>query len=770
MQSRILRLPFAVLLAALLLSAQALATWSIVIVNKRTGEVCVASATCLSNFNLRKATPVVIPGVGVAAAQSYLDSIGNRLVIHNQMLQGTSPDDILAILADRDNFLRGRQYGMVDLEGRALTFTGSIAGAWAGGVTGEVGDLVYAIQGNVLTGQPVVDDAEAAILNTPGDLAEKVMAAMEAAHLAGGDGRCSCSQSNPEGCGAPPPNFSHSAYCAYFLVARPGDPKKECDMNLGCGRGAYFLTINIKNLDQNDPEPIGLMRAEYDAWRVSKQGLADSVESLVIAHGRELQAGGSTNTIRYDVELYDLDGVPLTQGGATLTLEHQDGSLGAASIGQVTDHQDGSYTVEVDFDVAAPGVDRFHFRVDDGVNAYRPLLWPAQEVRITPRAIGPIGSVEAPAAGLPQYEIRDAHGWPSGVYSLAAQQAGGPLELLWSERSQGGYLPPQSVDVEGFAAWAMRSIWVSQDGLRMHFSAVDPADGIERIYRSERALTSLPFEEAVACHGLNSDLGESDPWLSSNELEVYFTTKRNGIAEVMRARRRAPDAVWWQAEVVAGLQSPAREPTLMDGDQRLAYQHLPGAATLRVAERQSDDSWLDRGGMPRAFAGLTRLVGVAQDYATANAEPYLLLRPTLAGLGFHQALPGEEQLQAQQDSVSATAGGPLQYRVQGPSTFALAPYELILGGPTYGAVELGLTLPVSALKVTKEVRMLAGSGPFTDLIGQLDASAAADLLIPLPAGFANRPELVGRTLGICVVMQQGNQFAITNPRPLHIEP
>ena len=73
MQSRLLRLPLAVALATLLLCANALATWSIVIVNTRTGEVCVASATCLPNFNLRKATPVVIPGVGVAAAQSYLD-------------------------------------------------------------------------------------------------------------------------------------------------------------------------------------------------------------------------------------------------------------------------------------------------------------------------------------------------------------------------------------------------------------------------------------------------------------------------------------------------------------------------------------------------------------------------------------------------------------------------------------------------------------------------------------------------------------------------
>ena len=70
-------------------------------------------------------------------------------------------------------------------------------------VTGEVGDLSYAIQGNVLVGWLPVLDAETALLNTPGDLATKVMAAMQAARFAGGDGRCSCSNNNPTGCGEP---------------------------------------------------------------------------------------------------------------------------------------------------------------------------------------------------------------------------------------------------------------------------------------------------------------------------------------------------------------------------------------------------------------------------------------------------------------------------------------------------------------------------------------------------------------------------------------
>ena len=84
-------------------------------------------------------------------------------------------------LAMQDPAHQTRQYGIVSLDGAPVTFTGTGAGAGVCGLTGEVGDLVYAIQGNVITGDPVCLDAEAALLQTEGDLTQKIMAAMEAA-------------------------------------------------------------------------------------------------------------------------------------------------------------------------------------------------------------------------------------------------------------------------------------------------------------------------------------------------------------------------------------------------------------------------------------------------------------------------------------------------------------------------------------------------------------------------------------------------------------
>ena len=205
-------------------AGRASATWSIVVVDVRTGEIAVASATCLTGFDLQANTPVLVVGVGGATAQSAVDQFGlNRTYIRDQFYLGTAPDAILTGLAARDTSHQSRQYGMVDALGRPLTFTGANAGAWAGGTTGQTGDLVYAVQGNVLTGQPVVDLAVQAIINTPGDIPAKVMAAMEAARLMGGDGRCSCNASDADGCGSPPPEFEKSAHIAYMIVARPGD-------------------------------------------------------------------------------------------------------------------------------------------------------------------------------------------------------------------------------------------------------------------------------------------------------------------------------------------------------------------------------------------------------------------------------------------------------------------------------------------------------------------------------------------------------------------
>jgi hypothetical protein len=751
----------------LTLCAQALATWSIVIVNTRTGEVCVASATCLSNFNLRKATPVLIPGVGAAAAQSYLDSIGNRLVIHDQMLLGTDPDDILAILDARDSQLRLRQYGMVDLQGRALTFTGTGAGSWAGGVTGQIGDLVYAIQGNVLTGQLVVDDAEAAILNTPGDLAEKVMAAMEAAHLAGGDGRCSCSSSQPDSCGAPPPSFTHSAYCAYFLVARPGDPKKDCDMNLGCGRGAFYMGLNIKNLGPNDPEPIGLLRQEYDAWRIDLQGVADSVHSLVIPQTMRVLPG--TGVVRYDIELYDIDGLGLSIGGSTITLEHQSDSAGLASVQQVIDHQDGSYSVDV-LPGSVPGLDHFAFRIDDGNGAYLPLLWPGQTLlHETPAQAAPLLSAGL-TPGLPQADLQDAFVHRDGqrAWVTATSQATGQMGLQRVERANPGapFANPVDFTIDGTPARSLREFCLSEDELQLFFSAADPSDGILRLYEARRAHTALDFGAPRRLDELNSDTEDRAPWLSANGMELYFVSHRNGYGELMLASRRGPEAQWFAPQAVPNIPQNVYSIAQAEGDLRLIYARSGSNAALASALRDEQRVWTEQGNYPgvdvRVAAHLT---------GASLQEQEIYLRRASNPNGHHYSSPlAVDSLRASLTQISAAAGGTLSYELDAGPDFGNAPYEILVGEAGDTALYKNLGLPFGYARITDRVRSLAGTGKFAAMRGVLDGNGRAQFVFAANPGELDRLGFVNRPLHLCFVSELNGTRMVSNAQPLLILP
>jgi len=121
---------------------------------------------------------------GAVATQSFANtSFGPRGL--EMMAEGLSADETLAklLLDDPDRELR--QVGLVDVHGKAATFTGHGCFPWAGGVTGKG----YAIQGNILAGSKVVPAMEKKFLSTKGDLPTRLYAALLAGDRAGGDKR-----------------------------------------------------------------------------------------------------------------------------------------------------------------------------------------------------------------------------------------------------------------------------------------------------------------------------------------------------------------------------------------------------------------------------------------------------------------------------------------------------------------------------------------------------------------------------------------------------
>ncbi|MBI1379490.1 MAG: DUF1028 domain-containing protein [Planctomycetaceae bacterium] len=355
-------------LAVVGLSAGAMATWSVIAVDLATGEVAIASATCLANFDLQRALPVLVVGKGAAAAQSAVDQGAvNRAKLFAALQNGVAPAAILAQLAQEDPSHQVRQYGIVDLvpQHAPVTFTGNGAGAAKGGVTGQIGTIRYAIQGNILTAPQVLSAARSALIGTQGDLGQRVAAAMEAARALGGDGRCSCSSIAPTSCGAPPPGFQKSAHTAFFLIARAGDVDGVCNAAEGCANGSYYLALNEIG-GPGTTDPVLVLDAEFQLWRAALAGRPDHYLSTVTPSAARLPADGTSSSF-VRVQLVDVNGVPLTAGGATLSVAEL-GATGLVSTSAVLDFQDGSYAFAVDAK-STPGEVQLQVTVDDGQGA-----------------------------------------------------------------------------------------------------------------------------------------------------------------------------------------------------------------------------------------------------------------------------------------------------------------------------------------------------------------------------------------------------------------
>ncbi len=370
----------AVLVVLALLAGQARATWSIVVTDTKTGEVAVASATCVNNLDLEKYLPVIRVGLGAGAAQALIDSgATNRQIIWTELGNGTDPAVILSLIQAVDTQFQQRQIGIVDLQARAASFTGSQTSAWAGGLTGTAGTLTYAIQGNILTGAPVVTAARDALLNTNGDLAEKLMAAMLAAQSMGGDGRCSCSPAAPTSCGSPPPGFTKSAHVGFMIIARMGDSDGTCGSAGGCASGSYYLDLNVAGNQTGKPDPVFQLQGLFAAWRAAWSGRPDHVKSQVTLSSSVLDDSGSA-TADMLIRLIDWQGIPLTQGGATVTVTRASGP-GVVVIGQPVDHGNGTYGVHLQGRTKL-GRDLLRVVVDDGQGPV--TLYPFTSVAVAP--------------------------------------------------------------------------------------------------------------------------------------------------------------------------------------------------------------------------------------------------------------------------------------------------------------------------------------------------------------------------------------------------
>ncbi|MEE9449958.1 MAG: DUF1028 domain-containing protein [Ignavibacteriaceae bacterium] len=312
------------LLVGLAAQLNAQDTFSIVAVDTVTGEIGSAGASCVGPFGGVGAFILsdVIEGIGAIHTQAYYNA-ANQVNAHNKMLEGLSPQEIIDWLVAND--AQGnptiRQYGIVDLtrNGESAAYTGVNCDDYKNHVTGPG----YAIQGNILLGQVIIDTMQYTFLNTSGPLADRLMMTLQAAKIIGADTRCA-----PRGT---------SSQSSFIKVVRIGD-----------GNTPYleeFVPDSPVNVD-----PIDLLQIKFDTWKDSLFTTVDPFLSTALLQPDSIPADSVSESVLTISPKNNSD--TLLASGLTILLTN----TGLGTLGSVTDLGDGTYEATITAP-STPGID-----------------------------------------------------------------------------------------------------------------------------------------------------------------------------------------------------------------------------------------------------------------------------------------------------------------------------------------------------------------------------------------------------------------------------
>lgn len=268
-------------------AAPAFATWSVIALDARTGQVIIASATCVRQAGFPERKPngardlmdvqaVIVPGLGVAACQAGVDNTReDQMLVYNELKKGTPPPQIIELLKQHEaarkpeDQMERRQFGILAMpNGGTITARNNRAGFNGSGNSqsslyfgGQVGEIYYQVQGNTLLGDDVVVKAALAFTRAAGTMADRVMAAMEAADANGGDHRCNC--------GNNPLDFvpcdDKTAHVAYIAIAEKTDAPGVTHND---GKYSVYLSVTDDNTQKGESgNPVKTLRMRYNAWK-----------------------------------------------------------------------------------------------------------------------------------------------------------------------------------------------------------------------------------------------------------------------------------------------------------------------------------------------------------------------------------------------------------------------------------------------------------------------------------------------------------------------
>jgi uncharacterized Ntn-hydrolase superfamily protein len=222
------------------------ATYSIVARDPETGELGVAVQS--HYFAVGASVSWAEAGVGAIATQAFGNPAFGPLGLA-QLRDGAKADDTLRQLLSDDEGRELRQVAIVDYGGSVAVHTGKACVAASGHHTGDG----YAVQGNMLRSDGTWEKMAHAFESAAGELAARMLVALEAAESAGGDvrGRQSAALRVVSGRRSPEP-WNETRFDV--RVDDHADPLSELGRLLDIQRANHLLDTAMEASQQGNPE------------------------------------------------------------------------------------------------------------------------------------------------------------------------------------------------------------------------------------------------------------------------------------------------------------------------------------------------------------------------------------------------------------------------------------------------------------------------------------------------------------------------------------
>jgi len=161
------------------------ATWSMIAVDRETGEIGIAGASC--TFDVQGIASLV-PDKGAIVVQASSNYFA-RMKGVELMKKNAPAEQILEAMRHEKFEPEKQQYGVISINEKTKPLVSS--GKHIKGWSGSMVENNFAVLGNILVGDSVISKAHKALMNSKDQqLPKRLMLALKAGESEGGDRRC----------------------------------------------------------------------------------------------------------------------------------------------------------------------------------------------------------------------------------------------------------------------------------------------------------------------------------------------------------------------------------------------------------------------------------------------------------------------------------------------------------------------------------------------------------------------------------------------------